>query len=56
MILNIIISILVGLFVLTLLAFFAEIVACHKVGKPIMPHFWIIPAIFAMAIYFCSHL
>ena len=48
MIINIIISILVGLFVETITSLVTKI--------PIESHYWIVPAIFAMAIYFCSHL
>ena len=56
MILNIIISILVGLFVLTLLRLFVETITSLVTKIPIESHYWIVPAIFAMAIYFCSHL
>lgn len=56
MIINIITSVLVGFFVLTLLSGIIEVAYNLKNSNPTESRVWIVPSIFAMAIWFCSHL
>jgi hypothetical protein len=56
MIVNIITSVLVGFFVLTLLGGIVEVVYNLKNSSPTESRVWIVPSIFAMAIWFCSHI
>jgi hypothetical protein len=56
MIANIITSILVGFFVLTLLSGIIDVAYNLKNSNPTECRVWIVPAIFAMAIWFFSHL
>jgi hypothetical protein len=56
MILNIITSVLVGFFVLTLLSGLIEVAYNLKNEHPTESKVWIVPSIFAMATWFCCHL
>lgn len=56
MIVNIITSVLVGFFVLTLLGGIIEVAYNLKNSNPTERRVLNVPAILAMAIWFCSHL
>lgn len=56
MLVNLITSLLLGFFVLTTIAGFVDIAYNIKHNKPIKPYVWVIPAIFASAFWFLSHL
>lgn len=56
MLLNIITSIFVGFFILTLLGGIVEFLYNLKFNQATTARYWIIPAIFAAAVWFCTHL